>query len=173
MSDPYVGEIRMFAGTFAPQHWAFCDGQVLAATDYPALFSLIGATYGGDGRTSFALPDLRGRIPIKMGAGPGLTPRTLGNPGGSEQVNLSVQQMAAHTHAWQCTSAGGSQASPAGNGYATAPTSSVYNDAGPANAQFANSMVEITGGGDPHYNVMPFLAVNFIIALDGTYPQRN
>ncbi len=116
--DPFIGEIIMFGGNFAPRSWAFCDGQLLAISQYNALFSLFGTIYGGDGRTTFGLPDLRGRIPVHQGSGPGLTPRQIGTRSGSEQVTLTPQDLPSHTHAWKASSAGATNRTPAGNGKA-------------------------------------------------------
>ena len=174
MSEPFVGEIRMFAGNFAPQGWAFCDGQLLAISQNDALFSLLGTIYGGDGQTTFALPDLRGRIPVHMGSGPGLSPRQLGSNGGNETVTLTVNQLPPHSHALNGTDAAATANSPAGNVPAASNTIDLYATADPvASDALASSSLGNSGGSQPHSNLMPFLCVNFIIALFGIYPSRN
>ena len=173
MSEPYIGEIRMFGGNYAPRNWALCDGQLLAIAQNDALFALLGTIYGGDGRTTFALPDLRGRIPIHLGSGPGLTPRSIGSRGGSEDETLNINQLPAHNHAFQASTDTAVSGYPAGQLVADTSPASVYNNAGadttvsmPANA------VETIGGSQSHTNVMPFQCVNFIIALFGVFPSR-
>lgn len=177
MSEPFVGEIRMFAGNFAPRGWAFCDGQLLAVSQNDALFSLLGTVYGGDGRTTFGLPDLRGRIPLHAGTGPGLSPRRLGAKGGEEQVTLTVNQLPAHRHDWQATSSNATNVSPVGSPdpipYAQPLNADVYRDGTPPTVDFSGSAVGNTGGSQPHTNVMPFLCVHFIIALFGIFPSRQ
>ncbi len=172
MSEPFVGEIRMFAGNFAPRGWALCDGQLLAISQNDALFSLFGTIYGGDGRTSFGLPELRGRIPIHQGTGSGLTPRRLGARAGDERVTLTGNQLPAHTHAASC-STGGNSADAAGHVWATDPAgfSAGFNTA--ADNQMASTKIEAAGGSRSHNNLMPFLCVNFIVALFGIYPSRS
>jgi microcystin-dependent protein len=173
MSEVYVGEIKMFAGTFAPRGYALCDGQLLAISQNEALFSLLGTIYGGDGRTTFGLPDLRGRLPVHEGQGPGLSERRLGSNGGSETVTLTANQSPSHTHAAQnVTNSAGSGANPVGNVPAVAPVnaysaSTPNTDLGPA----VNSAA--SGGSQSHNNLMPAQCVNFIIALFGIYPSRN
>ncbi len=177
MSEPFVGEIRMFAGNFAPRGWAFCDGQLLAVSQNDALFSLLGTIYGGDGRTTFGLPDLRGRIPIHAGHGPGLSDRILGAKGGAEKVTLTVNQMPSHGHVFQATSSNASNRSPVGtpdtNGYARPLNTDVYSDNASTPVNFASGMVAHVGGSRSHTNEMPYLCVNFIVALVGIYPSRH
>lgn len=176
MSEPFVGEIRMFAGNFAPRGWAFCDGQLLAVSQNDALFSLLGTIYGGDGRTTFGLPDLRGRIPLHAGTGPGLTPRRLGDKQGEEQVTLTVNQLPNHSHDWQATSTNATNASPVGTPpvpYAQPLNTDVFSDGSPVTEPFASSAIGNTGGSRSHSNLMPFLCVHFIIALFGIYPSRQ
>jgi microcystin-dependent protein len=171
MSDPFVGEIRMFAGIFAPQGWAFCDGQLLAVSQNDALFSLLGTIYGGDGRTTFGLPDLRGRLPIHAGTGPGLSPRPLGSRGGEEQVTLLANQLPSHTHELQASTLPANAGSPAAHVPAETTTDRAYRS-----AAVTTSMGPRTtniGGSQSHTNLMPFLCVHFIIALFGIYPSRN
>lgn len=178
MSEPFVGEIRMFAGNFAPRGWAFCDGQLLAVSQNDALFSLLGTIYGGDGRTTFGLPDLRGRIPIHAGHGPGLSERRLGAKSGAENVTLTVNQLPSHSHGWQATNTLASNRAPVGSpnpfGYAQPTNSDVYRDGTPGNLQgMSSSMVSNVGGSRSHTNLMPYLCIHFIIALVGIYPSRH
>jgi len=173
MSEPFVGEIRIFAGNFAPRGWAFCDGQLLAVSQNDALFSLLGTIYGGDGRTTFGLPDLRGRVPIHSGSGPGLTPRNIGSRGGSEQVVLTVNHLPSHNHPAK-TASGGNAATPVGNYWSTDPggNSAGYHTGHDDSAMAAN-VIGNSGGSQPHTNLQPFLCVHFIIALFGIYPSRQ
>lgn len=173
MSEPFVGEIRMFAGNFAPRGWALCDGPLLAVAQNDALFSLFGTIYGGDGRTTFGLPDLRGRIPIHAESGPGLNPRSLGRKGGAEQVTVIVNQLPAHAHGSLHASPGlASTADPSGNLPARSTTVDSYINEAPT-VRLAPGAVATTGGGQPHNNLQPFLCVNFIVALVGIYPSRS
>jgi microcystin-dependent protein len=177
MSEPFIAEIRMFAGNFPPRGWAFCQGQILSIAQNTALFSLLGTTYGGNGQTTFALPDLRGRYPMQPGQGPGLTPRTLGEQGGTENVALIITQMPAHIHTFQGTV----NASIAEGGNDSIPTGKVPAAGGTYNATadttMANNMVTgnigVSGQGQPHNNMPPFTCINYIIALEGIYPSRN
>lgn len=171
MSEPFVGEIRMFAGNFAPRGWAFCDGQLLAVSQNDALFSLLGTIYGGDGRTTFGLPDLRGRIPIHSGTGPGLSPRRLGSKGGEENVTLTVNQLPSHTHPWRASQSNATSRDPVGNVPAIAQGDVYTTDLAAEN--FSAAAVSNTGGSRSHSNLMPFLCVHFIIALVGIYPSRH
>jgi microcystin-dependent protein len=172
MSEPFVGEIRMFAGNFAPRGWAFCDGQLLAVSQNDALFSLLGTIYGGDGRTTFGLPDLRGRIPIHAGTGPGLSPRRLGAKGGAEKVTLTVNQLPSHTHALKGSSTTANALNPGGALLATAQ-SQVYFNREETMTNLNSGSVGNVGGSRSHTNLMPFLCVHFIIALFGIYPSRH
>ncbi len=173
MSEPFVGEIRMFAGNFAPRGWAFCDGQLLAVSQNDALFSLLGTIYGGDGRTTFGLPDLRGRIPIHAGTGPGLSPRRLGAKFGTEQETLTVSQLPGHTHTpWGASNGTPVNTSPL-NAAPAKPTPNIYATTRTATASMNSGSVTGVGGSGSHTNLMPFLCVNFIIALFGIYPSRN
>jgi len=171
MSEPFIGEIRIFAGTFAPQGWALCDGQLLAVSQYDALFSLLGTSYGGDGRTTFGLPDLRGRVPIHLGQGPGLTNRPLGSSGGHEQVTLTPDQSAPHTHPLQASTGAASGNDPSGAVLAEA-SADIYVDENP-DENMAAAAISTMGGSGAHDNLMPFLCVNHIIALNGVYPSRT
>lgn len=172
MSEPFVGEIRMFAGNFAPRGWAFCDGQLLAVSQNDALFSLLGTIYGGDGRTTFGLPDLRGRIPLHQGHGPGLSERRLGSKGGAEKVTLTTNQLPSHSHAWNANTAAATGGSPQGKVLATPSGFRLYQQTDP-NANLAASTIANTGGSQSHTNLMPTLCVHFIIALVGIYPSRH
>ena len=171
--EPYVGEIRMFAGNFAPRNWAFCDGQLLAVSQNDALFSLLGTIYGGDGRTTFGLPDLRGRIPVHQGHGPGLSPRQLGAKSGSERETLGANAMPAHTHSLKASPQAADQTEIQSNvlGSTTSPVDLYGNDGGLVG--MAEVSVSSAGGSQSHDNVMPFLCVHFIIALVGIYPSRQ
>lgn len=177
MSDPYLGEIRMFAGNFAPRSWGYCSGQLLAISQYTALFSLLGSTYGGDGITTFALPDLRGRLPIHHGLGPGLSFKQMGERLGNEKVSLNINQIPGHSHKLQASTDDATSSNPANDVLASqsdgdqpyAPT-----PADPANLQQMNSQtLSSAGGGQAHPNMMPYLSLSFIICLLGTYPSRN
>ena len=172
MSEAYLGEIRMFAGNFAPQNWAPCDGRLLPIAENDALFTLLGTTYGGDGQTTFGLPDLRGRLPIGMGSGPGLSPRAQGQAMGVESVTLTVAQTPAHTHAF---AAGGASSSTSPQGLVpAAATGFSFYAATPSGSDALNpGTVQAVGSGQPHDNVMPSLAVSFIIALAGIYPSQS
>ena len=172
MSEPFVGEIRMFAGNFAPRGWAFCDGQLLAVSQNDALFSLLGTIYGGDGRTTFGLPDLRGRIPLHQGTGPGLSPRRLGSKGGSENVTLTTNQLASHTHDFNANKAAATGSAPQGKVLADPAPGRLFRNAA-QNVSLASSSIANTGGTQPHTNLMPTLCINFIIALVGIYPSRH
>jgi microcystin-dependent protein len=173
MGSPYVGEIRMFGGNFAPAGWAFCNGQLVPISQNDVLFTLIGTTYGGDGQNTFGLPDLQGRIPLHMGtdAGTGTT-FSIGEKAGSETVTLTTQQLPSHNHALMAsTNAAGSNA-PANNMLATTTTDFYF--AAPATAALAPQSIGPSGGGNqPHENLMPFLAVSFIISLFGIFPTQN
>ena len=172
MSEPFIAEIKIFAGNFAPRNYAFCDGQVLSIAQNTALFSLIGTTYGGDGRTTTALPNLQGRSPMHPGFGPGLTTRRLGQRGGTETVTLSVNQMAKHTHFLRATVSRGASGQPGGNAFNRSVGDTAYHT--PTNLTgMSASMAANTGSGQAHNNVQPFLTLNFIIALAGLYPSRS
>ena len=173
MSEPFLGEIRMFAGNFAPRGWAFCDGQLLAVSSNDALFSLFGTIYGGDGRTTFGLPDLRGRVPIHQGSGPGLSPRNIGAKGGAEAVTVTAAQVPVHSHDNQVSSVAGGSTNPDGEFIAASPGVRVYRPAPPNTTLNAGSVGNDAGGGQPHGNIQPIQVVNFIVALVGTYPSRN
>ena len=171
MSEPFVAEIRIFAGNFAPRGWAFCDGQLLPISQNTALFSLIGTTYGGDGRSTTALPNLQGRAPMHPGRGPGLTAKRLGQRGGVETVTLSEAQMPQHNHTAVVTEEDGRDNDPSNTVYVGAGDQMW----GPANnmAPMSNQTLPDTGGSQAHNNMQPFLTMNFIIALVGLYPSRS
>jgi microcystin-dependent protein len=171
MSNPYVGEIRMFAGNFAPAGWNFCDGSLLPISEYSTLFNLIGTTFGGDGQSTFAVPDLRGRIPIHMGTGPGLSTRVIGELAGSETVTLIASQIPIHSHAPQGSSDAGTQTSPGGAVWASSGQARYSTTNPPAAAMNAQNVGQ-TGGNQPHENMMPFLTVTFIISLFGIFPSQ-
>jgi microcystin-dependent protein len=170
MSQPYIGEIRMVGFNFAPVNWAFCDGQLLPISENDALFTLIGTTYGGDGVATFALPNLQGRIPIHMGTGPSLTSRVIGESSGSETVSLTTNQLPSHTHTPLAQSANGSLNTPQNGVWAGAPSSRY--SANPAGVPMRNTLIGPTGGSQAHENLMPFVAINFIIALFGIFPPQ-
>lgn len=172
MSDPFVGEIRMFAGNFAPRSWALCDGQLLAVNQNDALFSLFGTIYGGDGRTTFALPDLRGRIPIHMGSGPGLTPRQIGSKSGSETVTVTVNQLPSHSHPMQATEEPADSPNPGGKIPGRSTALDLYINQSPSTVLNPASVTSV-GGSQSHTNLMPTQCVHFIVALFGVYPSRN
>lgn len=167
MSQPYVGEIRMFGGNFAPSGWMFCEGQLLAITENETLFNLIGTTYGGDGQSTFALPDLRGRLPIHQGNG-----FILAETGGVEEVTLTASQIPAHNHLLLGTTANATTTSPTGNVAATMPevVTSAYGTDAPPTTLSAQS-VGAAGGSQPHTNFQPYLCVSFIISLFGIFPS--
>ena len=174
MSDQFVAEIRIFPYNFAPSGWAFCDGQILPLSQNTALFSLLGTMYGGNGQTTFALPDLQDSAPMQQGQGPGLSQRFLGSPGGEPFLTLLDSEMPAHTHQVIATSQGADQADPTGNVWAQAVSDqgafNYYNTTGPnAMSPFA---LQLAGGGLPHNNMHPYLALSFCIALQGVFPPR-
>lgn len=172
MSAPFIGEIIMFGGNFAPRNWAFCDGELLPIDQNTALFSLIGTVYGGDGRTTTGLPDMRGRAPVHSGAstGPGLTRRNLGSRGGANDVTLATANLPSHTHTVRASSVAIDVQEPDNHVLAKAPVE-FYGSPSNVQAMHADSIAH-TGGGQSHTNMQPYLAVNFIIALTGAYPSR-
>ncbi|MBE9141564.1 phage tail protein [Nodosilinea sp. LEGE 07088] len=172
MSEPFIGEIRMFGGNFAPRNWAFCNGQLLPISQNAALFSLLGTIYGGDGRTTFALPDLRGRTPIHFGQGPGLSQYPQGDRGGIEQVALTLAEMPIHDHALMAADVPADQLSAANHALAVPEEGPIYAVAQP-NLAMAPGTVANTGNSQPHENRAPYLTVNYIIALVGIFPSRS
>jgi microcystin-dependent protein len=174
MSNPFVGEIRIFAGNFAPTGWAFCNGQLMPISQNTALFSLLGTTYGGDGKSTFALPNLQGRAPMHPGQGAGLTERFLGEEGGSSTVNLLTSEIPAHTHAVSGRDVSGGLPSPTSNVWGPLPgrtPPNTYSNAAPDTAM-APLALGLAGGSQPHDNMSPFLTLTFIVALQGIFPQR-
>src|ERR1044071_5391614 len=165
MAQPYVGEIRMFAGNFAPAGWMFCEGQLLPISENETLFNLIGTTYGGDGQSTFALPDLRGRIPVHQGNG-----FILAETGGAEEITLTVNQIAAHSHPLLGSSAVANDTNPQNNVVAESSLVSWYQASAP-NTPMAAGAITSTGGSQPHTNFQPYLCVNFIISLFGIFPS--
>jgi microcystin-dependent protein len=171
MGQPYIGEIRMFAGNFAPLGWAFCEGQPMPIAENEALFQLIGTTYGGDGETTFNLPNLASRVPIHMGTGPDGTTYQIGEMAGTEQETLTVQQIPVHSHPLTATTAVGTQNTPANNLLAqTTGGILLYREVVPADTMNPG-VVAPAGGSQPHENTQPFLCINFIISLFGVFPS--
>ncbi len=170
--DPFIGEIKIVPYNFAPRGWAFCDGQLLAIGQNQALFSLLGTTYGGDGRTTFALPDLRGRFPLGAGNGPGLTPVNLGEKSGRESYTLTVANLPAHTHPLLGNQTEASAISPSGNTLAAKARVPLYTSEAP-NVPMNAQSVGATGGNAPYEVTPPYTSVNYIIALVGIYPSRS
>jgi microcystin-dependent protein len=173
MSSPYVAEIRLFGFTFAPNGWAFCNGQLLSISNFQALFTLLGTTYGGDGQSTFALPDLRGRVPIHQGQGSGLSTRVIGQLGGVENVTLTVNQMPSHNHLVNATSDAATVNGPGTRylGHVAAGAPPIY--ATTSSNTMDPSMISIAGANQPHTNLQPYLAVSFCISLFGIYPSQN
>lgn len=168
MSSPYVGEVRLFGGNFAPAGWAFCQGQLLAISENPVLFQLIGTTYGGDGQVSYALPDLRGRVPLHQGQGQ--TVHVIGELGGAENVTLTTGQMPGHSHALGADTAASSITTPAGALLASTTVNSYDNSA--AGTLMSASAIGSAGGSLPHDNMAPTVVLNYIIALFGVFPSQ-
>lgn len=173
-SEPFIGEIDWFAGNFAPRGWAFCNGQLLDIASNSALFSILGTTYGGDGRTNFALPDVRGRVLVHSGSstGPGLSPRPLGQISGSETETLTIAQMPNHTHSLRASGGTANQSSPGGGVLAATGRTRVYDNTGTNTTMGAGSIAN-NGGGGAHNNMQPYNTLNCIIALVGIFPSRN
>jgi len=178
MSNPFLGEIRMFCGNFNPRGWAFCAGQLLSIAQNDALYALLGTTYGGDGVNTFGLPDMRGRLPINQGQGPGLSAYVIGQMAGTESVTLTTQQMPGHNHLMLATTTVGDQPAPTNTSFPATLTGTATLYAVPGtsalvqNPMFSSS-IGAAGGSQPHENRMPALAINFIIALEGVFPSRN
>jgi microcystin-dependent protein len=166
--QPYVGEIRMGGWNFAPVGWAMCNGQLIPIDQNAALFQLIGTTYGGDGQTNFALPNLQGRLPVHVGPG-----FALGQPGGSETVTLNSNQVPSHSHSFMCSTSNGTQHDPAGQVPATLPAGSGYIQGTATTALASGSIQPGGGGGQPHDNMQPYLCVTFIISLFGVFPSQS
>jgi len=167
VAQPYVGEIRMFAGNFAPAGWMFCEGQLLPISEFETLFNLIGTTYGGDGQSTFALPDLRGRVPIHLGNG-----FTLAETGGVETVTLTVAQIPTHSHPLLASLNNAASNSPTNNVTGQVGATQIYREVAPASSM-SNLAVSSTGGSQPHTNFQPYLCVDFIISLFGIFPSQT
>ena len=165
MAQPYVGEIRMFAGNFAPAGWMFCDGQLLPISENETLFQLIGTTYGGDGQSTFALPDLRGRLPLHQGNG-----FILAETGGAEEITLTVNQIPAHSHPFLASTSVSNQSAPTNNVVAQSSSADLYIEDTPT-ANMAPNAISSVGGSQPHTNFQPYLCINFIISLFGIFPS--
>lgn len=173
MSSPYIGEIRMFGGTFAPVGWALCQGQLIPISQNDTLFNLIGTTYGGDGQNTFALPDLAGRVPVHQGQGSGISQQyTIGETGGVESVTLTTQQMPSHNHAFVASTSPAIVASPANALFATAAAATIF-FTGSVDSTFNAAAVQPQGGNQPHENMQPWLVVTFIISLFGIFPSAT
>ncbi|MEM7214390.1 MAG: tail fiber protein [Pseudomonadota bacterium] len=173
MAESFVGEIRIFAGNFAPRAWAFCDGQLINVSQNDALFSLFGTIYGGDGRSTFGLPDLRGRIPIHQGNGPGLTPRRLGSKSGQETHTLTAMEVPPHSHNVMASSSNANSKSPAGTVLGAEGLQMYVNSTVTSNDLMNTASIVPTGGSQSHPNMMPYMCVNYIVSLYGTYPSRT
>jgi microcystin-dependent protein len=175
MGQPFVGEIRMFGGNFAPAGWMTCDGQLLPISENDVLFNLIGTTYGGDGQSTFALPNLAARVPVHMGTGPGGTQFSIGQNGGTPSVTLTTNQLPSHTHALVATSSG-QQQTPAANTLpadAVPGNSEVYGPVGSALTQLVANTIGPSGGSQPHDNMQPYLVITFIISMFGIFPTPS
>ena len=172
MSQPYIGEIRMFGGSFAPVGWMFCDGATLAISENETLFQLIGTTYGGDGQSTFNLPDLRGRTPIHMGTGKNGTTYQLAEQAGEESVTLTVQQIPSHTHPFVGAATAGNAVTPSGNLPANSFSVKPYINESP-DGNFNQNAIGPVGGSQPHENLQPYACINFIISLFGVFPSQT
>jgi microcystin-dependent protein len=174
MATPFLAEIKMFAGNFAPRGYAFCNGQIMSISQNTALFSLLGTTFGGNGTTTFSLPDLQGRVPVGQGQGPGLSNYVLGELAGTESVTLLSSQMPTHTHIVNARAEVGTSTTPANNAVLAGSSArdKLYSTGVP-DATLAPQTIALAGNGLPHENRQPFLAVNFIIAIQGIFPSRN
>lgn len=171
--EAMMGEIKMFAGNFAPRGWAMCNGQLLQISQNSALFSILGTTYGGDGRTTFALPDLRGRVAVHAGSGTGLIRKQLGQSAGEETVNITIKNLPSHSHTVKAVAEVGDEGLPNGNLLASNSSANKSYSTLSANATMNKEMVENTGGNLPVNNMQPYLTVNYIICIEGIYPSRN
>jgi microcystin-dependent protein len=167
MADPFIGEIRMFGGNFAPQGWAMCNGALMPISENDALFTLIGTTYGGDGQSTFALPNLQSRVPMHVGPG-----FALAQMGGEEQVTLTTNQLPAHSHVPAASTSNAGSSGPSGNVWAASPQYTEY-AAAPDGTVMAAGAIGVAGGGQPHDNMVPFLCINFILSLFGIFPSQS
>ena len=173
MGEPFVGEIRMFGGTFAPAGWAFCQGQLLPISENDTLFTLIGTTYGGDGQETFALPDLQSRCPMHAGQGPGISQTyQLAESAGVESVTLTTQQIPIHNHAFLGSAAFAQNTQPGAGYFASISTGKLYVSSAPG-ATLASNALSITGGSQPHENLQPYLCISFILSLFGVFPTQS
>lgn len=172
MSQPFLGEIRMVGFAFAPRGWAFCAGQLLPISQNDALFALIGTIYGGDGQTTFQLPNLAGRLPVHQGQGPGLSNYVIGQASGSESVTLVTQQIPQHVHTANVAAGGTRNASPTGNLLGSGEAD-IYTRGATAPVNLSPNAIGASGGSQPHENMQPYLCINFVIALEGVFPSRN
>ena len=172
MSDPFIGEIRMFGGSFAPAAWAFCDGQLMPIAQNDALFSLIGTTYGGDGQETFAVPDLQGRVPMHMGTGSSGTPYVEGEKAGVESVTLTTQQIPQHNHAFLASTTTGNSVTPTDNLTGNSAQVTFY-ALGTAITTMLGQAIQPVGGSQPHDNMQPYLTLSFIISLYGIFPSQT
>jgi microcystin-dependent protein len=170
--DPFVAEIRIFPFNFAPKGWAWCDGQLLPLSQNTALFSLLGTTYGGNGKSNFALPDLQGRAPMHPGQGPGLSLHDLGETGGSETVSLLESEIPSHSHSLNAVNVAANSKTPAGNGFARA-TANIYLAPPQPMVTMSDQAIAPAGGDQPHNNMQPYLTLYFNIALQGVFPPRT
>jgi microcystin-dependent protein len=173
MADPFVAEIRIYPFNFAPKGWAFCDGQLLPLSQNTALFSLLGTTYGGNGKSNFALPDMQGNAPMHPGQGPGLSLHDLGETGGSETVTLLESEIPLHSHSMMASNSDSNSQSPVANLLAGGVGGIAFYGAPPPQVQLSPNALTPAGGGQPHNNMMPYLTLNFCIALQGVFPPRT
>lgn len=175
--DAYIGDIRIFAGNYAPRGWLLCAGQLLSISEQTTLFALIGTTYGGDGVTTFQMPDLRGRLPVGQGNGPGLTPRVIGQQFGAESVTLLTPQIPSHSHSFLASTASPSTSpSPTGNVFAHSDADNIYAPLPTTGADpqvMSGATMQSAGGSQPHNNIMPTTAMNYIMCVEGNFPSRN
>ena len=173
MQTPFIGNVILFGGTFAPVGWQTCDGSLLPISQYDALFALIGTTYGGDGQTTFAVPDLRGRIPVSQGQGSGLSNYMIGQISGTGSVSLLPAHLPQHTHGVTCNTGTADQSNPANNFFAKQDTLQEYAVGTTANSVMKGNAITNSPGGQPHANIMPSLTLNYIIATDGIFPSQG
>lgn len=173
MADPFVAEIRIFPFNFAPTGWAFCDGQLLPLSQNTALFSLLGTTYGGNGKSNFALPDLQGRVPMHPGQGPGLSLHDLGETGGSETVSLLESEIPSHAHALMASNQPGEDPQAVGESFGRSVGANLYQSNAAGLVPMSYNAIAPAGGNQPHNNMQPYLTFNFCIAMQGVFPPRG